>query len=582
MCLGGFPILAIVLVVAPLVFVWIVWLAFGGVMNGTQAVQMVNWNFPEIISMWAWLASAVSPVGALIMALLRTGLRPLLVALGSFDSNKSLLRDNNPLWPPLWATLLLLFTQLIVFEVSAYLKDRMATRPLGHVPSRFSKKRRDRLDGRVLEERERVLALVEGDTRRVKEDTNQEIGYWRGVYERRKAEVSETRAMLEGKPANDAYPPPLKEDAPANDADGLAVIELRKIYAPRREGAKAVEAVQNVTFGVRTGEVFGLLGANGAGKTTTMSMVMRAVEPTSGDATVGGTSVLTDFAEAASKLGVVNQHNSLWAGLSCEDHVSLFARLRLAGGSDEDIEAVVTATLDRVELGSHAKKLAGRLSGGMKRKLCCAAALVGDPSIVLLDEPSAGLDPVSQRNLWNLVRATMAGRAVVLTTHSMAEADVLCDRIGIMVLGKGPGAAKTPSRRNAHPPRNTLVAPRGVAPPRNIRVAPRGVDSLGISNCAPRPLEPPRRPRISRVSLRREATETDSPRRPARVLGDAREPQGALRVRLGAPRKVRRPRLRDARGLGRRDRGRDRVCDENVRARARPDARGRGRGVADV
>merc|ERR1712100_629242 len=93
-------------------------------------------------------------------------------------------------------------------------------------------------------------------------------------------------------------------------------------------------------------------------------------------------------------------------------------------------------TLARVELLNHADKPAGRLSGGMKRELCGACALIGDPQIVLLDEPSAGLDPVSQRNLWNLIKATMAGRAVVLTTHSMVEADFLCDRIGIMVQGQ--------------------------------------------------------------------------------------------------------------------------------------------------
>ena len=109
--------------------------------------------------------------------------------------------------------------------------------------------------------------------------------------------------MLEGKPANDAYPPPLRREAPVRDTEGLNVIQLRKIYPPRREKAVAVEAVQNVTFGVPVGQVFGLLGANGAGKTTTMSMVMRATDPTSGDATVGGHSVLTDFPEVSAQLG---------------------------------------------------------------------------------------------------------------------------------------------------------------------------------------------------------------------------------------------------------------------------------------
>ena len=130
---------------------------------------------------------------------------------------------------------------------------------------------------------------------------------------------------------------------------------------------------------------------------------------------------------------MVNQHNTLWDALSCADHLRLFARLRML---ESEVEDAVAATLARVELLNHADKPAGRLSGGMKRKLCGACALIGDPQIVLLDEPSAGLDPVSQRNLWNLIKATMAGRAVVLTTHSMVEADFLCDRIGIMVQGQ--------------------------------------------------------------------------------------------------------------------------------------------------
>merc|ERR1711943_161998 len=202
---------------------------------------------------------------------------------------------------------------------------------------------------------------------------------------------------------------------------------------PKRHGQRAVEAVRGCTFGVRTGEVFGLLGANGAGKTTTMSAVMRAVEPTSGDVAISGTSVLSSFAQASEHLAVVNQHNTLWDALSCADHLRLFARLRML---ESEVEEAVAATLARVELLNHADKPAGRLSGGMKRKLCGACALIGDPQIVLLDEPSAGLDPVSQRNLWNLIKATMAGRAVVLTTHSMVEADFLCDRIGIMVQGQ--------------------------------------------------------------------------------------------------------------------------------------------------
>ncbi|KAH8050686.1 glutathione transferase [Aureococcus anophagefferens] len=145
-------------------------------------------------------------------------------------------------------------------------------------------------------------------------------------------------------------------------------------------------------------------------------------------------SVLSDFARASKGLGVVNQHNTLWEDLTCLDHLALFGAIRCADPAT--VAELAAATLRRVELGAHAAKLAGRLSGGMKRKLCCAVALVGDPSVVLLDEPSAGLDPVSQRNLWNLIKATMRGRSVVLTTHSMFEAEVLCDRIAIQVRGQ--------------------------------------------------------------------------------------------------------------------------------------------------
>merc|ERR1711998_695128 len=132
--------------------------------------------------------------------------------------------------------------------------------------------------------------------------------------------------------------------------------------------------------------------------------------------------------------GVVTQTNSLWDKLSVEDHLYLFARIR--GVDEQHVKALVDATIDQLELSPHRHKLSMRLSGGMKRKLCVAIALIGDPEVVLLDEPSAGLDPVSRRNLWNVILRTMSERAVVLTTHSMEEAEALCRRIGIMVKGQ--------------------------------------------------------------------------------------------------------------------------------------------------
>jgi ABC-type multidrug transport system ATPase subunit len=226
---------------------------------------------------------------------------------------------------------------------------------------------------------------------------------------------------------------PMKNDlSPSNDP--LRICRLRKVFPPKRQGQRAVIATEDVAFQVKSGEIFGLLGANGAGKTTTLSMLTRHLVPTSGNAFIAGHSILTDFSKGATHLGVVTQNNSLWDRLSVEAHLKLFARLR--GVPEDQVYKVVDATIDQLELTPHRKKLAMKLSGGMKRKLCVAIALIGDPEVVLLDEPSAGLDPVSRRNLWSVILRTMSQRAVILTTHSMEEAEALCQRIAIMVKGQ--------------------------------------------------------------------------------------------------------------------------------------------------
>jgi ATP-binding cassette subfamily A (ABC1) protein 3 len=214
----------------------------------------------------------------------------------------------------------------------------------------------------------------------------------------------------------------------------LRIERLRKVFAGKHAGARPIVATQDVAFVVESGEIFGLLGANGAGKTTTLSMLTRLLVPTSGDAFITKHSILSEFSQGATHLGVVTQNNSLWDRLSVEAHLKLFARLR--GVPEDMVHKVVDGTIDQLELTPHRKKLAMRLSGGMKRKLCVAIALIGDPEVVLLDEPSAGLDPVSRRNLWSVILRTMSHRAVILTTHSMDEAEALCQRIGIMVQGQ--------------------------------------------------------------------------------------------------------------------------------------------------
>jgi ABC-type multidrug transport system ATPase subunit len=211
------------------------------------------------------------------------------------------------------------------------------------------------------------------------------------------------------------------------------VRHLRKVFPAAKPGDADVVAVRNNCFQVRRGECFGLLGANGAGKSTTLNMIIRHTVPSAGDARIMGHSVLDDFDAAAKHLGVVDQHNTLWDSLSAQDHLELFAMIR--GCPRGEARALVDACLEDLELKPHAAKLSCDLSGGMKRKLCCAIALIGDPACVLLDEPSAGLDPVARRNLWNVLGATMSARGVVLTSHLMDEVTVLCDRISIMTKG---------------------------------------------------------------------------------------------------------------------------------------------------
>ena len=214
--------------------------------------------------------------------------------------------------------------------------------------------------------------------------------------------------------------------------DSVVVQHLRKVYpAPTKSGVHV--AVKDMNYGVHEGECFGLLGPNGAGKSTTVSMLTRHTAATRGEARVKGSSVNTSFLTAAESLGVVTQDNTLYDELSAVEHLELFSKIR--GVPDDHLAATVRDALNLMELEPHKLKQSQRLSGGMKRKLCTAMSLIGNPEVVLMDEPSAGLDPVSRRNLWNVIRETMANRSVILTTHLLDEAEALCARIGIMTHG---------------------------------------------------------------------------------------------------------------------------------------------------
>ncbi|KAH7029560.1 uncharacterized protein B0I36DRAFT_245663 [Microdochium trichocladiopsis] len=202
---------------------------------------------------------------------------------------------------------------------------------------------------------------------------------------------------------------------------GLEVKRLTKNFGNLR-------AVNNVSFEVQHGEVFALLGPNGAGKSTTISMIRGDMLPGDGDVLVEQQSIKTDRAAARARLGVCPQADALDALMTAEQHLRHYARLRGIADVDKQVGAVLAA----VGLAPFRHVAASHLSGGNRRKLSLGIALTGNPAVLLLDEPSSGLDAAAKRIMWNTLKAVSPGRAILLTTHSMEEADTLAHRAGIL------------------------------------------------------------------------------------------------------------------------------------------------------
>ncbi|XP_007128068.1 retinal-specific phospholipid-transporting ATPase ABCA4 [Physeter macrocephalus] len=214
-----------------------------------------------------------------------------------------------------------------------------------------------------------------------------------------------------------------------NKTDILRLNELTKIYS-----GSSSPAVNRLCVGVRPGECFGLLGVNGAGKTTTFKMLTGDSTVTSGDATVAGKSILTNISDVHQSMGYCPQFDAIDDQLTGREHLYLYARLR--GVPAEKIKRVTNWSIQSLGLSLYADRLAGTYSAGNKRKLSTAIALIGCPLLVLLDEPTTGMDPQARRMLWNTIMSIIReGRAVVLTSHSMEECEALCTRLAIMVKG---------------------------------------------------------------------------------------------------------------------------------------------------
>ena len=195
-------------------------------------------------------------------------------------------------------------------------------------------------------------------------------------------------------------------------------------------GRPPVEAVRGLDLEVRPGECFGLLGPNGAGKTTTLEIIEGLLDPTSGDVEVVGLRWDRDESQIRRRIGISLQETRLADKLTVRETVTLFRSFYPTGITPAEAIA-------RVSLDEKARSYVDKLSGGQKQRLAVACALVGDPELLFLDEPTTGLDPQSRRQLWEVIRALKGrGRTVVITTHYMDEAERLCDRVAVIDRGK--------------------------------------------------------------------------------------------------------------------------------------------------
>ncbi|KAJ4895630.1 ABC transporter A family member 8 [Raphanus sativus] len=209
---------------------------------------------------------------------------------------------------------------------------------------------------------------------------------------------------------------------------------LKKVYSGKDGNPKKL-AVRGLSLALPQGECFGMLGPNGAGKTSFINMMTGIIKPTSGTAFVQGLDILTDMDRIYTTIGVCPQHDLLWDKLSGREHLLFYGRLKNLKGSV--LTQAVEESLRSVNLfhGGNGDKEVRRYSGGMKRRLSVAISLIGNPKVVYMDEPSTGLDPASRKSLWDVVKRAKRKGAIILTTHSMEEAEVLCDRLGIFVNG---------------------------------------------------------------------------------------------------------------------------------------------------
>ena len=197
---------------------------------------------------------------------------------------------------------------------------------------------------------------------------------------------------------------------------------------------KTVTAVDNLNLEIRQGELFSLLGVNGAGKTTTLKMLSCLTKPTAGDALVGCCSITKEPDRVKRLIGVSPQETAVAPNLSVKENLELICGIH--GFSKEKTISKIKELSLQFDLASVLRRKAGKLSGGWQRRVSIAMALISEPQILFLDEPTLGLDVIARRDLWDTIRALKGKITIILTTHYMEEAEELSDRIGIMKGGR--------------------------------------------------------------------------------------------------------------------------------------------------
>ena len=209
--------------------------------------------------------------------------------------------------------------------------------------------------------------------------------------------------------------------------DAVKTVDLTKKY-------KDLTAVNALNLTVRQGELLSLLGVNGAGKTTTIKMLTGLTRPTSGDAFLNGKSILTESGAVKAMIAVSPQETAVAPNLTVRENLELMAGVH--GFPKSEAKDRAAALSDCFSLGEIADTRAGKLSGGWQRRLSIAMALISDPQILFLDEPTLGLDVLARSDLWDMIRNLKGKMTVILTTHYMEEAEALSDRVAIMKSGR--------------------------------------------------------------------------------------------------------------------------------------------------